>query len=223
MNIKRSVSLLLPAILILCACFSACGEPKSGFRTAAEKYLAFLGKTREEVLTGLKLAEGDLSPDSTDICAVLDSNEQFCGQKFSTQLFSTVPIRKPARQQTPRSWPLSNSSTVPGTRAAGVRTGQRGLCGNKGGIRRSRAFGGSGRQRTLSVPGKAGRAQGGPFGQPVRGQLGGYRPQGNGGRTVCRVDSKQHAFGPGGWQHLYPLPLVSLEAQAAVNKKLLPF
>lgn len=93
MNIKRSVSLLLPAILILCACFSACGEPKSGFRTAAEKYLAFLGKTREEVLTGLKLAEGDLSPDSTDICAVLDSNEQFCGQKFSTQLFfdSTDP------------------------------------------------------------------------------------------------------------------------------------
>ena len=93
MNIKRGVSLLLPAILILCACFSACGEPKAGFRTAAEKYLAFLGKTREEVLTGLKLAEGDLSPDSTDICAVLDSNEQFCGQKFSTQLFfdSTDP------------------------------------------------------------------------------------------------------------------------------------
>ena len=56
MNIKRGVSLLLPAILILCACFSACGEPKAGFRTAAEKYLAFLGKTREEVLTGLKLS-----------------------------------------------------------------------------------------------------------------------------------------------------------------------
>lgn len=84
---KRSIFPLLLAALFLCASFSGCAEQNSGFRQAAEKYLAFLGKNREEVLAGLKLSEKDVSPLSTEICAILDGSEQFCGKSFSTQLF----------------------------------------------------------------------------------------------------------------------------------------
>lgn len=175
-------------------------------------------------MTGLKLAEGDLSPDSTDICAVLDSNEQFCGQKFSTQLFfdSTDPeTGETTDAPLLVSVKFLHSSPEPGPQEYELaNAAYAGIKAEYGDPEPLAVQDGNEHFQSLE---RLEELKEGPSVSRCVDSWADTGHKGMEGRTVCRVDSKQHAFGPGGWQHLYPLPLVSLEAQAAVNKRLLPF
>lgn len=91
----------LLAMLALFGLLTACGTQTPSVKAEAEPYLACVGKSREDVLTDLKLSEQSLSPHSVEGVDILEQAVRLDEQDFAVLLTYNLFDGEGNRLETP--------------------------------------------------------------------------------------------------------------------------